>query len=171
MTAQPRPPSTLGLMTRWFLALALALVTAACSPTNTTEGVAATDLAPIDVAGFEELIARSDRPMVVNFWASWCIPCRSEAPLLAAAHAADGDVRFLGIASDDTQAGAAGFIEEFEIGFENYFDASGDVKGSLGGVGLPMTVFVAPGGEIVLRHFGVIDDQALALGIDELLRR
>ena len=45
------------------------------------------------------------------------------------------------------------------------------MRGLFGGTGVPLTYFVAPGGEVVQTHFGVIDEQALALGIDDLLRR
>jgi thiol-disulfide isomerase/thioredoxin len=132
---------------------------------------AATELPAIDVASYNLLVQHSDQPMVVNFWASWCVPCRSEAPLLAAADLAEDRIRFIGIASEDTAADAAAFIAEFGIEFENFFDRPGAVRGAVGGPGLPMTLFVAAGGEVVQRHFGIIDDAALALGIDELLNR
>ncbi len=152
------------------IAFALVVVTA-CSSAPTGDASPA-DLTTVDSQAFQLLLDSSDRPMVINFWASWCPPCRSEAPLFAAAHKASGDeVRFIGIASDDTQAAAAGFIEEFGIEFENYLDGPGQLKGLYGGSGLPMTLFVEAGGEVVDRHYGIIDDAALAIGIDELLER
>lgn len=144
---------------------------AACGTAPDEGGASTPEPAMIDVAAFELLVQQSDVPMVINFWASWCVPCRSEAPLLAAAHRANDDIRFVGIASDDTAPEAAAFIAEFDLGFVNYLDRPGAVYESLGGLGLPMTVFVAPGGEILIRHVGVIDDAALALGIDELRKR
>jgi cytochrome c biogenesis protein CcmG/thiol:disulfide interchange protein DsbE len=110
--------------------------------------------------------------MVVNLWASWCIPCRSEAPLLTEAHRQLGDeIRFIGVATQDTQVDAEAFVAEFSMTFENYFDRSGEVKGWIGSLGLPTTFFVAPGGEVVSTVFGIIDERALALEIDELLSR
>jgi len=127
-------------------------------------------LDPITVEEFDALLAASTQPMVVNLWASWCIPCRSEAPLLRQAHALLGDdVVFLGIAVEDAPSNSVAFIEEFELAFENRSDQSGSIRGHLGGIGMPVTVFVRPGGEILRTHFGVIDDAALALGIDDLL--
>lgn len=162
--------STLPRMRRVLVILISIVMLGGCG-TSTEETGTTAALPTIDVAAYNLLVQNSDRPMVVNFWASWCVPCRSEAPLLAAAHLADERIRFIGIASDDTGPDAAAFIAEFGIEFDNYLDRPGAIKGSLGGSGLPMTLFVAPGGEIVIHHFGIIDDAALALGIDELLKR
>ena len=145
----------------------LAVVLGACS-----DGMSPIDgeLDSITVDEFESMVQTSPRPMVVNLWASWCIPCRSEAPLLREAHAAFGeDVTFLGVATEDTQSDALAFLDEFELRFDNRFDGSGAIRGHLGATGLPVTVFIRPGGEILRTHFGVIDDSALALGIDDLL--
>ena len=91
--------------------------------------------------------------MVVNLWASWCIPCRSEAPLLTEAHRQLGDeVRFIGVATQDSQVDAEAFVAEFSMTFENYFDPGGEVK-------------------VVSTVFGIIDERSLALEIDELLSR
>ncbi|HSJ28319.1 MAG TPA: TlpA disulfide reductase family protein [Acidimicrobiia bacterium] len=147
----------------------VALLGTACASAP-GDGEPAGDLAPIDVAQFVDRLETSSRPLVVNLWASWCIPCRSEAPLLRQAHARFGDsVDFLGIATEDQPGQSVAFIDEFALQFENREDRSGSVKGHLGAIGLPVTIFVLPGGEILRTHFGVIDDAALALGIDDLL--
>lgn len=156
-------------MRRISMLLVLALVGTACSDGTATDELGP-DLPAITVDEFEAEIASSDRPIVVNLWASWCIPCRSEAPLFREAHDAfGGEVRFLGIASEDSPGDSLAFLDEFGLEFENFSDRSGAIRGHLGGVGLPVTVFVRPGGEILRTHFGVIDDAALALGIDDLL--
>jgi len=123
------------------------------------------------VERFEAYLAGLDQPAVVNVWASWCIPCRSEAPLLKAAHEAYGDqVRFVGIDVQDNQPDARSFIAEFGIGFENYFDRNRAIAVRYGGIGTPITFFFRPGGELAATHNGVIDDRSLAVGIDELLQ-
>jgi thiol-disulfide isomerase/thioredoxin len=156
-------------MNRLLPALLLAVVLAACgSSTASSDSIA--ELLPITVEEFDAELTSSDLPTVVNLWASWCIPCRSEAPLLRQAHAAYGDrVRFLGVATEDAPGDSLAFLEEFGLAFDNRSDRQGAIRGHLGAVGLPVTVFVRPGGEILRTHFGVIDDGALALGIDDLL--
>jgi cytochrome c biogenesis protein CcmG/thiol:disulfide interchange protein DsbE len=130
------------------------------------------ELPDIDAAGFRQLLAELDQPAVVNVWASWCLPCRAEAPLLGEAHNAYGDqVQFIGITFNDNQPGARQFLEEFHLPFPHYFDQPGLVTADLGGFGVPRTYFFAAGGELLATHNGVIDEQTLALQIDELLRR
>jgi cytochrome c biogenesis protein CcmG/thiol:disulfide interchange protein DsbE len=152
---------------RRLLATLLLLALGACGAGTTV--AAGPDLPMVDPA---TLLGTLDgAPAVVNVWASWCVPCRSEAPLLREAHAAFGDrVIFVGVAVQDTQADAAAFLAEFDLPFANYFDPDRALPRAWGGAGVPITYFVA-GGEVVDTHLGVIDDRTLALGIDELLRR
>ncbi len=165
------PPARRGKAWRALLATStLALLLAACSQGGQP---AAGDLAELDPDGMRALLAASDRPVIVNVWGSWCVPCRSEAPLLRAAHADAGDeIRFVGVAVRDSQGPAREFLDEFGLGgFEHYFDRDARVPADLGGRGVPLTFFFAPGGELLDLHSGIIDEQALALGIDELRRR
>lgn len=129
-------------------------------------------LPPITVDQFKAMLGSSQQPLLVNIWASWCVPCRSEAPLLRRAHQRYGDrVRFIGIDVQDTQAEAQAFIAEFSIPYENYFDPPGAIPAELNGFGVPLTYFFAPGGELVYAHIGIIDERTLALRLDELLSR
>jgi len=148
----------------------IALAAAACS--SATISIEDVDPLPTTTpAHVRALLAASEQPVVVNVWASWCTPCRSEAPLLREAAAAfRPEVTFVGIDVRDDQQGARSFIAEFGLdGFDHYFDATGAVPADLGGVGVPITFFFSPGGELVTTHPGVIDERSLALQIDELL--
>jgi cytochrome c biogenesis protein CcmG/thiol:disulfide interchange protein DsbE len=152
------------------LLLALVLVLASCGGSD----VDISDVAELPAIDGNELIAElaeSTEPIVVNVWASWCVPCRSEAPLLERA-AQQSAVRFIGLNVRDDQQGARAFIAEFfpDAPIEHYMDTSGDVPVELGGTrGVPLTFFFAPGGELVKLHTGVIDERTLALQIDEIL--
>jgi cytochrome c biogenesis protein CcmG/thiol:disulfide interchange protein DsbE len=134
------------------------------------------DVAPLpetDPDHLQQLLETSEQPVVLNVWASWCIPCRSEAPLLRRAHESfESEVRFVGLNVRDGQDSARAFVNEFHLdGFEHYFDPTGVAQQSLEARGVPITLFYAPGGELVELHFGIIDERALALNIDEIKRR
>jgi cytochrome c biogenesis protein CcmG/thiol:disulfide interchange protein DsbE len=149
--------------------LIVVLVLASCS-SSATGDVGGADLPEVDAAVFEQRLTSLERPAVVNVWASWCIPCRSEAPLLANAYAAHGDeIEFIGVDVEDNQPDAKAFIAEFGIEFDQVFDRHRSVPNHYAGIGTPITFFFAPGGELVRTHNGIIDERDLALGIDELL--
>lgn len=158
-------------MRRLVIPLVVALIAVGCS-TSSDPG----DVGPLPEATPEqirELLASSTRPILLNIWGSWCIPCRSEAPLLREAHARLGDeIRFVGISVRDVQTSARSFLNEFDLDqFEHFFDPDDRIQRSLGGRGAPETHFFAPGGELIELHIGIIDERTLALNLDELLRR
>lgn len=148
----------------------LGLVLAACSPTATID---ADPPLPTTIAEIKAMLEESTVPVVVNVWASWCIPCRSEAPLLLrASHRYDGEVRMIGLNVRDTPGGAAAFISEFfpDAPIENLADSAGFIPVELGASrGVPLTFFYRPGGELSFLKHGVIDERTLALQIDELV--
>lgn len=155
-------------MKRLLVAVAVLLL-AACSGSGSPTDTGAADLPEIDGPGIRAVLADLDRPAVVNVWASWCLPCRSEAPLFAAAKDAYSDrVEFIGIDVEDDRASAVEFIDEFGLDFDHYFDPSRTVPAELGGFGTPITYFVDGTGEIIEIHSGIIDEQTLALMLDEL---
>jgi cytochrome c biogenesis protein CcmG/thiol:disulfide interchange protein DsbE len=151
------------------LVLVLMLGLAACGGSD----VDISSTAELETISADELRAElqlSTDPVVVNVWASWCVPCRSEAPLLERA-ARQSAVRFIGLNVRDDQQGARTFIAEFfpNAPIEHYMDAGGNVPVDLGGTrGVPLTFFFAPGGDLVKLHTGVIDERTLALQIDEI---
>lgn len=120
---------------------------------------------------FEAHLADIDRPAVVNVWASWCLPCRSEAPLLNAAFEQYGtQIEFIGVDVEDNQKDAKAFLAEFGLEFDHFFDRDREVVNFYGGFGTPVTFFFASNGELFKTHSGILDERTLALNIDELLQ-
>src|SRR3546814_17927724 len=84
------------------------------------------------------LVGLRGKPVVVNIWASWCAPCRTEMPLLErAARTYEGRVTFLGVASRDDRPAAAAFLDDVGVTYPNVFDVSGDVPSALALRGIP----------------------------------
>lgn len=111
------------------------------------------------------------KPLVINFWASWCPPCRGEQPDFVKAHEKFGDrVQFLGINFRDSEAPAAKFMRDFKVNYESIYDPSGRIGFKYGVKALPATFFVDAQGKIIRREIGGVTKKNLLKGIDQLLK-
>jgi cytochrome c biogenesis protein CcmG/thiol:disulfide interchange protein DsbE len=110
--------------------------------------------------------------VVINVWASWCPPCRAEAPVLRRVEASvDRDrVIFLGLARNDDPSDSRDFVAKHQLPFLNAIDDGGFGR-ALGVQGLPTTFVVDASGGIVARHFGPISESKLTVLIAEALAR
>ncbi len=106
------------------------------------------------------------RPVVLNFWASWCVPCREEAPLLnAGARRHAGDVVFLGIDVQDLRDDALAFSREFQTPYVSVRDKHDDTYEDYGLTGVPETYYVDADGRVVAHSPGAISRESLEAGI------
>jgi cytochrome c biogenesis protein CcmG, thiol:disulfide interchange protein DsbE len=107
------------------------------------------------------------RPYVLNFWASWCVPCREEAPLLQRAwrDARKQGVLFVGLNMQDVRGDAHDFIADFEIDYLNIRDPSNEVARRFGVTGIPETFFVSASGDVVAHVIGVVSGEQLDAGM------
>ncbi len=113
------------------------------------------------------------QPVVVNFWASWCNPCRREFPLLQDAlddHRAEG-LEILGIVYNDITADARAFAREQDADWPMLLDPDGDVARVYGVRGIPQTFLVRPDGTIAARIFGITSADDLARALRKILPR
>jgi len=96
------------------------------------------------------------KPVVINFWASWCGPCREEMPFLERSwkQYRDKGVIFIGIDVLDDEKTAREFLTAFGISYANLKDQSGEVASKYGVIGLPATIFIDKEGRIVRKNYG-----------------
>lgn len=132
--------------------------------------------APFTVTLFDgKKVALEDlrgKAVFLNFWASWCTPCRDEARDLEAAwqKVKDKDRVFLGVALQDNDKDSREFLKEFDVTYPNGKDESGKIAVDYGTWGIPESFFIDPEGRITYKHVGGIRAALVLTKIEEAAR-
>ena len=128
---------------------------------------------PMFDGGTFSLAKQRGKVVVVNFWASWCVPCRDEAPVLESTWRKykDRGVVFVGVDYVDTDKEALAFIKEFNITYPNGPDIGTETSHKYRIQGVPETYFVGKDGNLYGNHIGPIDVPTLTAKIEELLKK
>ena len=113
---------------------------------------------------------RTGKPVVLNFWASWCGPCADEAPVLQNAARRYGDsITFVGVDVEDLDSDAQGFLQKYGITYLNGSGNAGPISVQYGMRGVPETYFIAPDARLV-RKWNTLTAADLEQFISELQR-
>ena len=140
---------------------------------RTPEGRTAPDFALSLFDGAEmSLTEMRGRVVVVNFWGSWCVPCRREAAALERVWRdyRDEGVSFVGVNVKDATPRALAFIDEFGITYPNGPDTYGRISSSFRVLKVPETFVIAPDGRLVRRFVGEVSEADLTESLDDTLQ-
>jgi len=110
--------------------------------------------------------------VLLNIWASWCGPCKDEAPDLVDFQDENGggDFTVLGVQTQDGTDDGLDFADEFELNYPSIRDGSGDYADDLGASGVPETILVDPEGKVAYTRPGPVDEQILQAEILPLIQ-
>jgi thiol-disulfide isomerase/thioredoxin len=112
---------------------------------------------------------------VINFWGSWCVPCRVETPEFQAVHAevADQGVQFLGIDVKDQRQLAIAFVEDLQVAYPSVFDPRGEVAMAFRGFPanvVPSTILLDRSGRVAAVYTGQVRGEDLRTAVDLLVQ-
>ena len=113
-------------------------------------------------SGELSLVSTRGKAVVLNFWASWCIPCKEETPLLQRSWQRwkDRGVVFVGVNAKDLRSDARRFMRRYGVTYPNVYDGRGSTLGRYGVTAFPETYFLDARGRVVFRIAGPVTDPA-----------
>ncbi len=142
----------------------------AAPPPTAMEAAPDFNLSLFDGGDFQ-LGSQKGKVVVINFFASWCVSCGEETPVIekASRKYAPQTVVFLAIAVDDTEKKAKAFMSKVGLTIPAGLDKTGKIKDAYGLYGMPTTFFIDKNGKISYFHAGVVTEELLKHEIDKLL--
>lgn len=147
------------------------------SESTEPQRTAAPDFTVLDMNGKERKLSEFiGKPIILNFWASWCGPCKMEMPDFDAAYKKYGDeIHFLMVncttSSRETMDSAKALIADEGFTFPVYFDTTGEASGIYGAYSIPLTYFIDDEGYLEAYAQGAIDAETLQIGIDRIYEK
>jgi len=110
------------------------------------------------------------KPVILNFWATWCGPCYEEHPTLVANARALPNVQFVGVVFNDEENKIMRFLAERGTAYPTLLDANGKTAIAYGVGGVPETYFINPAGTIVAKYAGPLSTEELQANLAKALR-
>ena len=122
----------------------------------------------LDGSGSLALEDFDGKPVLINFWASWCVPCEDEAPVFdTMAEQFEGEVAFLGVNIKDAPSDARAFEQRFDVGYPSVRDTGRTIEDDYGLTGQPETFLISADGTIAEHIPGAVTDAAYLQGLLE----
>jgi cytochrome c biogenesis protein CcmG, thiol:disulfide interchange protein DsbE len=151
--------------------LAFGLLSKGSAGVQVGDSVPSGSLPRLGGGGSESLADYRGRWVLVNVWASWCVPCRDEAPALEEFQRQYGGERFtvLGIDSSDLSEDGLRFVNEFGVSYPQLHDGSGDFADEFGAKGVPESYLVDPRGKVRVVALGAVSTESLENELSPLL--
>jgi cytochrome c biogenesis protein CcmG/thiol:disulfide interchange protein DsbE len=130
------------------------------------------ELPKLSGAGTASLADYRGRVVVLNYWASWCDPCRAESPLLERWHRrlARSGATVLGVDVQDVESDARAFATKYDLTYPMLRDGPGDTRDELGILGLPETFVIDRRGRIAAVQRGPVDDEFMREHVAPVLK-
>ena len=176
VSPKPQPKSNTTALILTFAAILALLGLLGWGLKKVQAGPRASGSAPdFSLTGFDSRSATLSRlhghVVIINFWASWCVPCREEAAYLEQTWRKykDKGVIFIGVDYVDTEKEALAYIKEFDITYINGPDIGTRISQAYNIQGVPETYYVAKNGELRGMHIGPLKSPELDNKIEELL--
>jgi cytochrome c biogenesis protein CcmG/thiol:disulfide interchange protein DsbE len=117
-----------------------------------------------------DLAALRGKPVILNFWATWCVPCYEEHPTLVANARNLPNVQFIGVVFNDDESKILRFLSERGSAYPTLLDANGKTAIAYGVGGVPETYFINAAGTIVAKFEGPMSTEILQANLAKALR-